>query len=93
MIKSPNKFALLLLIVGIAMLSSCSKGGDTVPGGGNSGGGGGNSDKDTGCVISVISQVNSGTGTESSLSAFYNNKNEVTNIRLYVNWLSITCLV
>ena len=81
--KSKNKFGPLFVVIAIAMLGSCSKGGDTTSGGGNNGGGGGNSGKDTNCVVSNISQLNSGAGTESSLTVTLNNNFEVTKVVVY----------
>jgi hypothetical protein len=69
------------LIILVAFLS-CSKGNDTPTGGGNNGGGS-SSNKDTNCVITTISQVNSGAGTESSLSAFYNSNYDLTKLTIY----------
>ena len=83
MSKYLNKFVLLLLTASIAIFISCSKGEEPNLGPGNGGGNGGSGDNDTGCVIGVVSQVNSGTRPESSLSAFYNNKKEVTKIVVY----------
>lgn len=38
---------------------------------------------DTNCIISAISQVNSGSGTESSLTVVYNNSYDVTKLVIY----------
>ncbi len=82
MIKNNLKY----VIVFILALTACGKGSDT-PSGGNGGGGNGNggnnSDDKTNCIISAISQVNGGTATESSLSAFYNNDFAVTKLVIY----------
>ena len=73
-------------IVCMLVLISCSKNNDSSSGGGNNGGGnsGGNGgSKDTSCVISIISQTNSGVGAEFSLSAYYNNNYQVTRLVSY----------
>jgi hypothetical protein len=77
--KHPLRYIVLML----AVLVSCGKGKDTpTPGGGNNSGGGDNNEN-TDCVISTISQANSGKGAESSLSAFYNSNYEVTKLVVY----------
>jgi hypothetical protein len=74
-------------IVCISVLASCGKNNDTPSGGGNNGGSGGSggsgSSKDTSCVISAISQTNSGAGSESSLLAYYNDNYQVTRLVSY----------
>lgn len=76
--------SLKYIVVLLAVLISCGKNSDAPSGGGNGGGGnGGGGDKDTACIISTISQVNSGTGTESSLSAFYNSNYQVIKLIVY----------
>ena len=72
----------------IAMVMGCGKGGDKPASGGDSGGGnnGGNTgrgDSAASCLLSVISQTNSGKGTESSLSVFYNNDYSVSQLVVY----------
>lgn len=87
-----KKSSLKYLIVFTLILTACSKGSDTPSGGNNNGGGnngGGNNGGDnnggdnTTCVISAISQVNSGAVSESSLSAFYNSNYDVTKLIVY----------
>ncbi len=70
-------FTLRYTLIILVALLSCSKGEDTMPGGGNNGGTS-NNNKDTNCVITAISPVNSGTGTESSLSTIYNSNYDLT---------------
>lgn len=68
------------------LLISCGKKNDTSSGGGNGGegnNGGSGGSKDTICMISTISQVNSGAGAEFSLSAYYNNNYQVTRMVSY----------
>lgn len=78
--KNVNLFIVCMLVV-----ISCSKNHDTSSGGNNGGGnnGGNGETKDTSCVISTISQVNSGAGAEFSLSAYYNNNYQVTRLISY----------
>lgn len=72
-----------LLAIAITLLS-CSKGGDTPPDPGGSGGGtGGGGTQTSNCVLSAISQVNSGKGAESSLQVLYNNNGGVSNLVVY----------
>jgi hypothetical protein len=80
--KAQKKVIALYVSVMIAALFSCSKGEPPTPGDDGNGGTGGGS-KDTTCIISTISQVNSGSGTESSLSAFYNSNHELTRLIVY----------
>ena len=78
----------LKYIVAFAVvLLSCSKSNDTSSpggnGGGGNGGGNGGGSKDTSCVIATISQVNSSTGAEFSLSAFYNSSYGVNKLVIF----------
>ncbi|NTS39818.1 hypothetical protein HRG84_02780 [Flavisolibacter sp. BT320] len=69
-----------------AAWAGCSKGENSPSPGGGSGGstsGGGPSGKDTTCLISAVSQVNSGNGAESSVVVSYNSNNDVTKIMVY----------
>lgn len=74
------------ILVLIAATMGCGKGGDAPATGGNgNGNGGGNNggaDKST-CLLSVISQVNSGQGAESALSIFYNSQYAVSKLVIY----------
>lgn len=74
-------YTLGYVVVILLALVSCSKGTDATPGGGNNGGSYNN--KDTNCLITTISQMNSGAGAESSLSAFYNSNYQVTKLIIY----------
>lgn len=73
------KFGYIVLL--LVTFMSCSKNSDstTDTGGGNTGG----NSKDTVCVVTTISQVNSGAGAESSISAFYNSNNSLTKLIVY----------
>lgn len=76
-----RSFCLLIMV-----LLSCSKGENPAPGGGNTGGGGGGGtggSQSENCVITTISQVNSGSGSESSLSVSYNSNGDVAKIVVY----------
>jgi hypothetical protein len=83
--QSLKTYSLKYFVLILIAITGCSKGNDTTTGGGNSGGGGGGNtnNKETNCVISTISQVNSGSGTESSLSAVYNGEYDATKIIVY----------
>lgn len=81
--KKLNNLFILLIV-----LASCGKPGNSTAtygngtgGGGNAGGTGGNNDKI--CTIAAISQVNSGSGAEFSLSAGYNSSDNVTKLIIY----------
>src|SRR3954454_15660403 len=80
-----SSFKYLILIA--LILTACSKESDTLSGGNNNGGGnngGGNNGGDnTTCMISAISQVNSGTVSELSLSESYNSNYEITKLAVY----------
>lgn len=73
-----GKYIVILLIA----LVSCSKSKDTTTGEANNGNGGGASEG-TNCVISTISQVNSGSGAEASLSAFYTSNSVLIKLVIY----------
>lgn len=77
-----NDYSFGWLVLLAAFLAGCSKSGNPGDDTGNAGAGTGNN-KDTACLISTISQVNSGTGTESSLSVFYNTAYGITKIVVY----------
>lgn len=68
------------LLAVLLLLWSCSKNGNGPTGIPNNGGSGG---QNTNCVLSTISQVNSGAGAETSLSAFYNSNSEVSRLVVY----------
>lgn len=78
---------LIAFLFAFCALSSCNKGGGSNNGngnnGGNNGGGGNNGNKDTNCIISTISQVNSGSGAEFSLTADYNSNYSITKLIVY----------
>lgn len=63
------------------VLSGCGKTNDPVDAGGGNGNNGGS--KDTICLLSAISQSNSGLGAESSLLAYYNSNYQVTRLVQY----------
>ena len=83
--KSKNLHNLVILLI---LLAGCGKpgnstiqGGNGNPGGENGGGTEGNNNKT--CTIAAISQVNSGSGVEFSLSAQYNGSYNVTKLVIY----------
>ncbi|MCU7550892.1 hypothetical protein OCK74_17360 [Chitinophagaceae bacterium LB-8] len=76
-----KKISFSYLMTVLVILLSCGKNKDTEPDTGNNGGG--NNQQNTSCVLTTISQVNSGAGAESSLSAFYNSNNNVTSLVVY----------
>jgi hypothetical protein len=71
-----------LLLLLATFWASCSKKENPETGGGTGGGGTGNNQNTT-CMVTTISQVNSGTGVESSLSVNYNSSYDVTKIVVY----------
>lgn len=92
MIPKRKKLGIIIALL-IATAIGCGKGGDSPsPGGGNGNGGGNNGgngggnnggNSTTTCLLSTISQTNSGQGSESSLSVFYNNDYTVAKLVVY----------
>ena len=72
-----NSFKYFFLL--IALAAGCSKTNNEPPPDDNGGG----NNTDTTCLISAISQANSGSRTESSLSAFYNSNYDVIKLVVY----------
>lgn len=72
-------FALLLIIVFIG----CSKGTDSPPDDGNNGGNDSGNNQKTNCLVSAISQVNSGSKPEFAMSVTYNSNYAVSKIIIY----------
>lgn len=70
------------IIFQMIIFAACNKGGDNPPGNGGGGGDDTTANK-TDCILSIISQVNSGSASEYSLSAFYNSNYEVTKLVIY----------
>jgi hypothetical protein len=77
-----KQYSLGFSVLLAASLVGCSKKENPGPGGGNSSGGTG-TNTDTTCKLASISQVNSGTSVESSLSVTYNSSHDVTKIVVY----------
>ena len=83
-----QRFVFYSFLIFVIIVAGCSKGTDN-PGGRNDGSGGNNGSGNSGgtenstCLVSSISQVNSGKGAESSLSLSYNNQYVVTKITVY----------
>lgn len=82
-----KKIKLVAFLFVFIFFLSCRKDHGNNNGNGNNGngnsGGGNNGNNDTNCIISTISQLNSGLSSESSLSAFYNNSYNVTKLVIY----------
>jgi hypothetical protein len=70
-------FLLLIIVSGL----SCKKNKDTSTTTQNNGGNTGS--QDTNCLLATVSQVNSGAGIESSLSASYNSNDQITRLIIY----------
>ena len=79
--KLNNLIIVLIILVSCGKTSSTSPGGNGTGGGGNGGGTDGNNNK--ACAIAAISQVNSGSGAEFSLTAQYNSSYNVTRLVIY----------
>ncbi|MEO8110585.1 MAG: hypothetical protein ABI594_11155 [Ginsengibacter sp.] len=77
-----KKNKLIYFVVFSGLLIGCGKSNDTIPTGGNGGGNNGGG-KDSTCMISTISQVNSGAVPEFYLSAYYNNNYQLTRLVSY----------
>jgi hypothetical protein len=76
------------LVILLILLAACGKPGDSTTQGGNGNtggenGGGAQGNNPKACIVGAISQVNSGSGAEFSLSAQYNNSYAVTKLVIY----------
>ncbi len=83
-----KKIAVVPLLVLVFVWSSCSKGGDGPPATGGNGGGTLNGN----CVLTSISQVNSGVGVESSLRVLYSSNGEVSRLIVHDSVLNKSSL-
>jgi hypothetical protein len=79
--KFNNLIIVLIVLVSCGKPSSSASPDDSGTGGGTGGGTPGNNNKT--CTITAISQVNSGSGAEFSLSAEYNSSYNVTKLIIY----------